>query len=252
MQRPVFDVFDCSFAPDCFLLQFSLFLCCSSRRYKRSPADVSERPANKLGCRAGSPTPGQLRPGQDAHIGRLQHPSPSPGAREAGFFSLVRTAVASLYQPCCRANSEQKQKRAKQELSQSIYNCTRLRPFRKWSRNFAQIPFRSTVWSTVSESIFGTHTQTPQHSVQKFPSNGMQNLPLTPSFRSTFTFTCEKHSVMALHQGNVATAQWSKKQRLCKRNMRGLPQNQHVRACLKQQKAAGPGLKWRTDVPFAS
>ena len=31
MKRPVFDVFDCSFIPDCFLLEFSLFLCCLVR-----------------------------------------------------------------------------------------------------------------------------------------------------------------------------------------------------------------------------
>ena len=47
MKRPVFDVFDCSFIPDCFLLQFSLFLCCSIRR---SPADFLERPAKRSGC----------------------------------------------------------------------------------------------------------------------------------------------------------------------------------------------------------
>ena len=47
MKRPVFDVFDCSFVPDCFLLQFSLFLCCSIRRL---PADFSERPAKRSGC----------------------------------------------------------------------------------------------------------------------------------------------------------------------------------------------------------
>ena len=47
MKRPVFDVFDCSFVPDCFLLQFSLFLCCSIRR---SPADFLERPAKRSGC----------------------------------------------------------------------------------------------------------------------------------------------------------------------------------------------------------
>ena len=38
-------------------------------------------------------------------------------------------------------------------------------------RNFAQIPFRSTVWATVSESIFGTRTRTstfrPKNSVER-------------------------------------------------------------------------------------
>ena len=47
MKRPVFDVFDCSFVPDCFLLQFSIFLCCSRRR---SPTDFLERPAKRSGC----------------------------------------------------------------------------------------------------------------------------------------------------------------------------------------------------------
>ena len=35
-----------SFVPDCFLLQFSLFLCCPRRRF---PADFLERPAKRSG-----------------------------------------------------------------------------------------------------------------------------------------------------------------------------------------------------------
>ena len=51
MKRPAFDVFNCSFVLDCLLLQFSLFLCCSRRRFKRSPANFLERPAKRSGCR---------------------------------------------------------------------------------------------------------------------------------------------------------------------------------------------------------
>ena len=46
-KRPVFDVFDCSFVPDYFLLQFSLFLCCLIRR---SHADFLQRPAKRSEC----------------------------------------------------------------------------------------------------------------------------------------------------------------------------------------------------------
>ena len=44
-------VFNCSFVPDCFLLHFSLFLCCWRRKFKRSPADFLERPAKRPECR---------------------------------------------------------------------------------------------------------------------------------------------------------------------------------------------------------
>ena len=176
MKRPVFDVFDCSFVPDCFLLQFSLFLCCSIRR---SPADFLER---RRGQGARSPTPGQLRPGQVAHVGKLQHPSPSPAAREAGSFSLslsrsnrscfplvvmlqnrlgTRTktsqtrvfCVVALYLPLYQAVT----------FPKMIYLISlRFRFDRPFER-----PFRSQ---------FSELAPRPQHSVQKIPSNGMQNL----------------------------------------------------------------------------
>ena len=49
---------------------------------------TSTRLHRRRGQGARSPTPGQLRPGQRAHVGKLQHPSPSPAAREAGSLSF--------------------------------------------------------------------------------------------------------------------------------------------------------------------
>ena len=86
MKRPVFDVFDCSFVPDCFLLQFSLFLCCSK---SRSPRTSEGPPSKRSGCTVTDSWATSF--GQFARVWRLQHPSPSPGAREAGslFLSLL-------------------------------------------------------------------------------------------------------------------------------------------------------------------
>ena len=82
MKRPVFDVFDSSFVPDCFLLQFSLFLCCSIRRH---PADFLERPPKRSGCTVTNSRATSSRAG----FPRRKTPtSPSPAAREVGSLSL--------------------------------------------------------------------------------------------------------------------------------------------------------------------
>ena len=98
---------------------------------------------------AGWPTPGPLRPGQGAYVGTLHHPTPSLGARGAcfapsrtwAFFFLVGSHnLVGKY-------AEEQNKRCRL-LSENS------------PQNFALSPFQSTVWVTVSESIFGTRTQT--------------------------------------------------------------------------------------------
>ena len=175
MKRPVFDVFDCSFVPDCFLLQFSLFLCCSIRR---SPADFLER---RRGQGARSPTPGQLRPGQGAHVEKLQHPSPSP-SQEKQDLSLSLSLSLYLSLSLSRSNRScfplvvmlQNRLGTRTKTSQTrLFFCVvpkmidgislRFRFDRPFDR-----PFRNQ---------FSELAPRPQHSVQKIPSNGMQNLP---------------------------------------------------------------------------
>ena len=172
MKRPVFDVFDCSFVPDCFLLQFSLFLCCSIRR---SHADFLERPAKRSECtvtnsratssRAGcprrkTPTPFALacrkRSRISLSLSRLNRSCfPLVAMLQNGLGTRTKTSQTRPFL-CCRS------------LSTTVPVCDLSENDRQ---NFAQIPFRSTVWATVSESIFGTRTQTstfrPKNSVER-------------------------------------------------------------------------------------
>ena len=132
MKRPVFDVFDCSFVPDCFLLQFSLFLCCSIRR---SPADFLERPAKRSGC-----TVTNSRATQSSRAGCPRRKTPTPfGNRprlpqEKQDLSL---SLSRLNRSCFplvamlqnRLVTRTKTSQIKQEifvLSHSIYHGTRL------------------------------------------------------------------------------------------------------------------------------
>ena len=93
MKRPVFGVFDCSFVPDCFLLHFSLFLCCSRRRFKRSPAVFLERPAKRPECMVTN----SWATSSGAGCPRRKTPTPLALAwHKRRSLSLGRTVVASL------------------------------------------------------------------------------------------------------------------------------------------------------------
>ena len=175
MKRPVFDVFDCSFVRDCFLLQFSLFLCCSIRR---SPADFLERPAKRSGC-----TITNFR-ATSSRAGCPRRKTPTPFALACRKRSRPRISLPLSLQvepqllPFSSHVAEQTGNKNKNEPNKSFWCCRSLSttaPGCELSendrRNFAQIPFRSTVWATVSESIFGTRTQTstfrPKNSVER-------------------------------------------------------------------------------------
>ena len=121
MKRPVFDVFNCSFVLDCFLLQFSLFLCCS-RRFKRSPANFLERPAKRSGCRLR----GHQLPATSSRAGPFQGPGP--------FSSHVAEQT--------RNKNKNEPNKSCRSLSTTVPGCDLSRNDR---RNFAQIPFRSIV-----------------------------------------------------------------------------------------------------------
>ena len=129
MKRPVFDVFDCSFVPDCFLLQFSLFLCCSIRR---SPTDFLERPAKRSGC-----TVTNSRATQSSMAGCPRRKTPTPFAfacRKRSRISLF-LSLARLNRSCFplvamlpdRLVTRPKTSQTRDfVLSHSIYHCTRL------------------------------------------------------------------------------------------------------------------------------
>ena len=116
---------------------------------------VSRGLLRRRGQGARSPTPGQLRPGQGAHVGKLQHPSPSPAAREAGSLSLSLSLSLKVEPQLLSFSShvaEQTGNKNKNEPNKSFLCCRTLSttvPGCDFSendrRNFAQIPFRSTV-----------------------------------------------------------------------------------------------------------
>ena len=126
MKRPVFDVFDCSFIPDCSLLQFSLFLCCLIRR---SPADFLERPAKRSGCTVTNSRATSSRAG----CPRRKTPTPfALACRKRSRISLSLQVEPQLL-PFSSHVAEQTGNKNKNEpknsffgFSQSIYHCTRL------------------------------------------------------------------------------------------------------------------------------
>ena len=139
MKRPVFDVFDCSFIPDCFLLPFSLFLCCSIRR---SPADFLKRPAKRSGCTVTNSRATSSR------AGCPRRKTPTPFALSCRKRSRISLSLSRLNRSCfplvamlqnrlgTRTKTSQTRVFFFFVFSQSIYHCTRLWTFRKWSTEF--------------------------------------------------------------------------------------------------------------------
>ena len=152
MKRPVFDVFDCSFIPDCFLLQFSLFLCCSIRR---SPADFLERRAKRSGCTVTNSRATSFRAG----CPRRKTPTPfALACRKRSRISLslsLSLSLSKLNRSCFPLVAMlQNRLGTRTKTSQTRVFCVfavYLPPLpgcelsENDRRNFAQIPFRSTV-----------------------------------------------------------------------------------------------------------
>ena len=164
--------------PDCFLLQFSLFLCCSIRR---SPADFLERPAKRSGCTVTNSRATSSRAG----CPRRKTPTPF-ACRKRSRISLS-LSLSRLNRSCFplvamlqnRLGTRTKTSQTRvflcfRSLSVPLYQAVNFpkmidgislrfrfdRPFERPFRNqFSELP------------------PGPQHSVQKIPSNGMQNLP---------------------------------------------------------------------------
>ena len=69
-------------------------------------------------------------------------------------------------------------------------------------RNFAQIPFRSTVWATVSESIFGTRTRTSTFRPKKFRRTECKTFLIFLSF-GFLHLVVVASSLLALSSGSL-------------------------------------------------
>ena len=180
MKRPVFD---CSFIPDCFLLQFSLFLCCSIRR---SLADFLERPAKRSGCTVTNSRATSSR------AGRPRRKTPTPFAlacrkRSRISLSLSLSLSLSRLNRSCFPLVAMLQNRlgTRTKTSQTRVFCVFAVYLPLYQAvNFPKMidgislrfrfdrPFERPFRNQFSELAPG-----PQHSVQKIPSNGMQNLP---------------------------------------------------------------------------
>ena len=176
MKRPVFDVFDCLFVPDCFLLQISLFLCCSRRR---SPADFLER----LAKRSGSTVTNSLATSSRAGCQCRKTPTEYALAwreRSRIFLSLSH----SLWDepqllPFSRHVAEQTGNKNKNEPNKSILCCRSLSTTVSFPKMIDGISLRfcfDLSFERLFRNQFSELATRPQHSVQKLPSDGMQNL----------------------------------------------------------------------------
>ena len=114
-----------------------------------------------------------IRPGQGAHVGRIQHRSPSPGAREARSLSLSNHS----YFPSVAMLQSRKKTKTRQTRAVAVYL-----PLYQ-AVTFPEMIDRSSLRFCFDQPLFQNEfselAPRPQHSVQKTPQNGMQNLPFS-------------------------------------------------------------------------
>ena len=126
---------------------------------------------------------------QGAHVGKLQHPSPSPAARKAGSLSRLNRScfplVAMLQNRLVtRTKTSQTRDFCVVTLYLPLYQAVTFPKMIdgislrfRFDRPFER-PFRNQ---------FSELAPRPQHSVQKIPSNGMQTSPVSDVDRRTNT-----------------------------------------------------------------